>query len=384
MHIALSSDLADFADVWPALDQEGPHRAYVFQSRDLIEVWLKTIGVARGTHPLFVLVSRDDGSPLMLMPLGVEHRHGVRIIGFLDGGVSDYNSPILFPGAEHIDADTMRQLWIRMQAELPAFDLAIFEKIPAVVEDLRNPFQALTQAPDSTSGHLVRLGNSYERPRSRHERRKMRKLETAAANVELLLAETPADITRVLEAMIEQKTRRYLETRGVDGFNRPGYRAYYQAMTDRFALSGHVQLSAIVANDNVIASHWGIVARSRYYRLMAAFAADWAQYSPGMLQMGQLIDWCCSRGIATLDLGTGDQAHKLRYANERLPLLAGRHASTLKGRAYLAGLLMRRRLSASRTGDMWRAFMRLRGKRRSGLEPASSRGATGSSRQARR
>jgi CelD/BcsL family acetyltransferase involved in cellulose biosynthesis len=334
MKIAVSSRLADFADVWPSLNQQGRHCAYAFQTREVLEVWLDTIGIARKTQPLFVRVDSDDGAPLMLAPLGVERRRGLRILGFLDGGVCDYNAPVLFPGAESIDAEAFGRLWNSIAEKLPQFDAALFDKIPTAVDEMRNPFKALAPTSDFNSGHLVRLdgaeegGDAAPSPRFSNTDRKWR-----------------------------QKTRRYLDTRGVDGFDRPGYRGYYRVMTDRFLSSGGVQLSALLLDGAPIATQWAVITPDRFYSLMPAFeVGPSARHSPGLLHLEETIAWCVRERIAILDLGVGDELYKLRIANARLPLFRGEYAATLAGRAYLAALAARHKLSAGPLGEAWRAY----------------------------
>jgi CelD/BcsL family acetyltransferase involved in cellulose biosynthesis len=362
MKIAVSSRLADFADVWPSLNQQGRHCAYAFQTREVLEVWLDTIGIARKTQPLFVRVDSDDGAPLMLAPLGVERRRGLRILGFLDGGVCDYNAPVLFPGAESIDAEAFGRLWNSIAEKLPQFDAALFDKIPTAVDEMRNPFKALAPTSDFNSGHLVRLdgaeegGDAAPSPRFSNTDRKWRKLRSAG-KVEFLIADAPADAARIYEAMVRQKTRRYLDTRGVDGFDRPGYRGYYRVMTDRFLSSGGVQLSALLLDGAPIATQWAVITPDRFYSLMPAFeVGPSARHSPGLLHLEETIAWCVRERIAILDLGVGDELYKLRIANARLPLFRGEYAATLAGRAYLAALAARHKLSAGPLGEAWRAY----------------------------
>ncbi len=360
MIVTVSNDLAAFANVWPLLDQPGPHRAYAFQARDVLEVWLETIGAARGTLPFFVRVSHPDGTPVMLLPLGLERHYGLRFLGFLDGGVSDYNAPIMFPGSEDIDAAAIGALWDGILAKLPACDVVILEKMPANVGEIKNSLQVLAPALEPRSGHLIHL-DPPNHPASKPVRfsdaaRKRRKL-ASLGEVRFVVSQTKPETTRAFETMVRQKTRRYIETRGVDGFERPGYRAYYRKMTERFSASGQVKATALFSGDTPIATGWGILTRDRFYDLMPAFeAGEWARYSPGILHLESLIAWAHSQGITTYDLGVGDEPYKFRVANARLPLFKGQYARTAAGSVFLSLLALRRKLAAGPVGEAWRAY----------------------------
>src|SRR5450759_3425056 len=106
-----TNDLRDLAGLWPRTDDVGPARCYAFQCADILEVWHDTIGAARRTQALFVAIVDAEDRPLMLLPLGIERRHGLRALTFLDGGVSDYNAPIVFPVARDWDTRTIGTVW---------------------------------------------------------------------------------------------------------------------------------------------------------------------------------------------------------------------------------------------------------------------------------
>ncbi len=369
MNIELSDNLGTFGDLWPTLNQAGEFHFYAYQARDVLEVWLKTIGSARNVQPLFVRVSQDNGAPLMLIPLGIEKRHGMTFLGFLDGGVADYNSPILFPGTEKIDAATMQTLWSDIIKLLPRFDVAVLEKIPVNVEGVPNPFRHLVRYPYQDNGHLINLG-SLERNkkglptiiRYRDRTGKGRKLKTMA-ETQMKIGESPEELKLFYDALIQQKTRKYIATRGVDGFQRPGYQTYFWAMIERFAASGNVQMSAFLADGVPLASHWGMVARQRFYSLMPAYDAEWAKYSPGMIHLEEMILWAIENGMQTFDLGVGDEPYKLGIQTGELELFRGETAHTAAGRAYLLYLESRRLLAASPVGTAVRNYRawRIRG-----------------------
>src|SRR5438128_4492355 len=92
--IWLTHTLSDFNDFWPRSQQFKAARCYAFQCADILEVRCKTIAAARKMETLFLAVVDTEGNPLMLLPLVIERRYGVRILEFVDVGLSDYNSPV--------------------------------------------------------------------------------------------------------------------------------------------------------------------------------------------------------------------------------------------------------------------------------------------------
>src|SRR5262249_6194605 len=133
----LTSAITDFREFWPSTHQSHAARYYAFQCADILELKCKTIAIARNVTPLFVAIFDRTRKPVMLISLAIERRHGVRILMFLDGGLSDYNSPILFPTAREWRVEDVRVLWRGLRAILPRFDVAILERMPDKIEDER-------------------------------------------------------------------------------------------------------------------------------------------------------------------------------------------------------------------------------------------------------
>jgi CelD/BcsL family acetyltransferase involved in cellulose biosynthesis len=360
--ISFTTDPASLGPAWPHMADRGEHRALPFQAADYLGTWMATIGASRGTRPLFARVDDEAGRPVLLAPLGIEKRYGLSVLGFLDGGVVDYNAPVLFERAAALGETDMRQLWDAMRRALPSFDVALFEKMPPDILGWPNPFRFLATSASRASGHALALSGDWDAyartrlPRAQDSRRKRRRLaETGPVSFEV--AASAADAQRFLEAMIGQKTRRYLETRGIDGFDRPGYRAYFRTMTERFLPGGEVQLCALVAGETIVAAHWGLVAGDRFYYLMPGHeAGNWGRYSPGRLIVENMIEWSYRQGLALFDFGEGDEPFKDEFADTVVPLFDAELAVTVVGQAYLGARKLRRGLARGAVGRRVRAF----------------------------
>jgi CelD/BcsL family acetyltransferase involved in cellulose biosynthesis len=340
--IRVATDLADFAELWPRTDHFGSAHSYAFQCADILQVWCDTIGRARGTRALFVAVLDEIGRPMLLLPLGIERHRGIRILGFLDGGVCDYNSPVLFEPTRTWDRHSIERMWEELIRALPRFDIAIFDKMPAAICGVPNPFVSLG-TPFPPSGHFVNITSSWEeyaakqlpyKRESGYQRRRLAKF----GHVAFTIAETPADRQRILQAMIRQKSRRYIETRGVDGLERPGYRQYYIALTERFTWPGPVLISALEVDGKILATNWGLISNKRFVGIVMSFeAGEWKSFSPGRLLLEDLVQWTFTNGFKVFDFGIGDESYKVAYTDETLELYQANIPVTLVGKVYQGG-----------------------------------------------
>ena len=351
--LEMSHDIDAFAPDWPSLAHGGASSHYVFQTSDVLKIWQRTIGAARRILPCYVRLASPSDETLILAALGIEERRGVKVLVALDGGVSDYNAPIVFAGAESISPASLRRY---LHLALPAFDAAVLEKLPGRIGARPNPlvgegarpansFYAIDLAPDWQTFAATRL----HRPKdSRRKRRRLAEL----GGVRLIVAETQAERKRLFAAFMRQKTARYIAKNGADGFERPGYRAYFAQMTDELHPRGHVNLSALEVAGEIVATHWGLVSGKRFYCLMLAYeACAAARYSVASLLVEELVKWSFANGLETFDLGAGQANWKNRFGAQRRALMQTEEAVSPLGWAYLNARRLRDKWTAAQPND---------------------------------
>lgn len=322
--ICLSNDLRDFAALWPRSDRLGAARCYVFQCADILELKCDTFAIAQSAEPLFVAILGHAADPLLLVPLSMEGHHPNRVLKFLDGGLSDYNAPVLFPPVANWDAKTMRMIWRSLRKLLPPFDIAVFDRMPDRVDDLPNPLSLLSTSAHGESGHAAHLYGTWEDfarklPRRREMRLKARRLGKIG-NMTFEIASNPEQYEVFLETLIRQKRQRYFKTWEKQGLDRLGYRAYLTKAKRLLYPTGPVCLFALKVNETIIATAWGYVVGRRFYTVLQSFETGWDSYSPGHVLFEELFKWCFAQGLGAFDLGVGDEKYKDEYCDIRIIL----------------------------------------------------------------
>jgi CelD/BcsL family acetyltransferase involved in cellulose biosynthesis len=346
--IAVSRDIDDFAAFWPRSTALSGSRQFIFQCADTLQAWCDTIGRAQAIEPLFVAVLDDARRPLLLLPLGLERRAGIRVLGFLDGTVSDFNAPVLFSPAQHWDSATMAALWQDIQRRLPGFDVAIFRKLPEMVDDWTNPLRHLVTARSTQGSYAMALPQQWVArdvlPDLKDSRRRARKL-ARLGRLSFKVAATSAEAEAFTRAAIAMKGRQFVKTLGTDRFAvEPGYAAYYIETTRRLFHTGAIHASALQINDRILAAQWGYIYGNRFYHMLTAYegSGNWPSYSPGRLLTEHLIQRCVNARIARFDFGVGDESYKSSYCDERRVLFDAVLPVTLKGRLYALSVDFRR------------------------------------------
>lgn len=346
--ISITNDIRDFAGFWPRSDRLGEARFYPFQCYEILELLSTTIAKARKAEPVFVAVLGQSHEPLALFPLSIESDSEytralgkIRVLRFLDGGLSDYNAPVVFPAVRDWGEKIVLTIWTTLRKHLPTFDVAAFEKMPERVGDLPNPLSLLKKSPRPVSGHSMTLSGTWQDlavklPNWRNLRRLGRRI-SELGTLKFEIAETPEQYDVSVEALIQHKRRRSLETRGYDSLDRPGFRSYLSRARDLLYPSGPVCAFSLKLNDRVIAAQFDCIVGSRLNGLICSFDAQWHTYSPGRLLLERKIEWCFSNGIAVFDFGIGDESYKHWYCDSIIALSDAVSAGSAKGRCILTG-----------------------------------------------
>jgi CelD/BcsL family acetyltransferase involved in cellulose biosynthesis len=346
--ILITNDIRDFAGFWPRSARLGEARCYPFQCYELLDLQCATIARSRNAAPVFVAVLGKSDEPLALIPLSIESEseftralRNLRILRFVDGGLSDYNAPVLFPAVRDWDEKIVRTIWSALKKHLPPFDVAALEKMPDRVGDLPNPLSWLKTSAHEVSGHATTLSGTWKDfaeklPNWRNLRRLGRRLGERGT-LKFEIAETPEQYDVSVEALIQHKRRRSLETRGYDSLDRPGVRSYFGKARDLLYPAGPVCAFALKLDDRVVAAQFDCIVGSRLVGQICSFDAEWRTYSPGRLLLERKMEWCFSNGIDVFDFGIGDESYKNFFCDSVIALNDAIIAGSAKGRFVVTG-----------------------------------------------
>jgi CelD/BcsL family acetyltransferase involved in cellulose biosynthesis len=338
---------------WPGINSLGTARAHVFQTREFLGVWAEVFAAPWGVEAYYVEVRDAAGALVMRLPLAIEVKKGVRVLGFADQSAADYVAPILYPTTVAWSRAQAEALWAQIEAALPAADLVVLEKMPALVGDCINPFFAMLAEANPESCH----GSDVTRPWAEIEatqaqlktlRRKARGLEKLGA-VRFIVASDAGERQRLLARLMEQKQRRFEDTQ-VPGFAEvPEPKLFFERATEVFAATGNLHLAALEVGGELVATSWTLAFGSRVYELMIGFeSGEWAKHSPGRVLNLRYLEWAKAQGFAYVDHGIGDEDWKRENCDTHVPLGRLVAARSAKGRRALAKAALVARVRATR------------------------------------
>ena len=341
MKITTFHSFEEIKPFWIEFEKEA--ELYAFQTYDWLSHWYKSTGVFLDEKPCFVKIENDMGKPLILLPLGIRKRLGVSCLSWLGGELADYNAPILCRNvSKYISYDQIRDLWKQIINRLSPIDAVYFDKQPEQVGDQTNPFIYLNCNDFPQSSYSINLEGDWKtfyqnikkniRTDSQRQRRRLAKLGV----LKFIIGKDEDDIRLITNKMIEQKSRRYKETGSSNPFNKQMYQHFYHSIGKECSDSGLVHVSALLLNDTIIATHWGLVYKGRFYYLLPTYAGEeWKRYSAGRILLEHLFEWCFEKKINVFDFSVGDEPYKKDWCNKTMKLYEYRESLTVKGKNYL-------------------------------------------------
>ncbi len=334
---------------WPGARDDSTWSLFVFQAREFLEAWFQTVGAARGSEAHLIVVRDGEGEPLLYLPLCLEMRRGVRVLCFPDGGVSDYNAPILRPGLR-LEPAVFRKIWKEILAALPPVDLVYLNNMPDRVVETPNPFLALGLGAPQGRGSYIDLSGSwtaYSAEPARHAAigqaaRKLRKLARKHA-IRFLTAplSQPSRETWV-DFILDQKRRQYLRTMGKDVNALPGYETFFRHMAASEQLDRVSTLHCLMVGDEIAAGHLGYATAKRAYYILTVTNYDlFAKDSVGTALFSHLLQQAFADGLSVLDLGIGAEPYKDLWVTGHYSLYSYVQPLTLRGRIAAGALMLK-------------------------------------------
>ena len=310
-----------------------------FQRAQWLETWFGAYG-RQGSGEIFAASIEDatTGEPVFVLPLMVESRGGIVRISAWDGGVSDYNGPVLSKNFAPGNAD-MRRLWDELVHALPAADLLALEKVPSAIGAIDNPLLAVDGVSLSRfTRHALPLPDDgdFEALRAKrfdptHRRtlaKKRRKLQNKGRlEFAIVSAEAAAEpLDRILAWRSERFSTpsRAEEMRRCEDFYRSLCRETEIARVGRLTLDGRL-----------IAGCFGTLTGATFQLLAVAHDAEFKNWSPGLLAIESSIALMCAQGVTVYDFTIGDEPYKLDFGVEIEKLYRLETGLTRKGRLYL-------------------------------------------------
>jgi CelD/BcsL family acetyltransferase involved in cellulose biosynthesis len=338
-------DLGEAEAIWRSLESSEQFST-PYQRFDFLAPWQRQVGEREGLKPFIVIAYDAERRPLLLLPLALSHRYGVRIARFMGGKHATFNMALwdreFAADATPRDLDA---LIAAIRARSGADVLALTQQ-PQRWRDSQNPMALLPHQASVNDCPLLTMvpgaepANRISTSFRRRLRSKERKLQ-ALAGYRYGVAGTDAEIGRLLDAFFRIKPLRMAEQKLPNVFAEPGVEDFIRGacMTARTG-GGHViDVHALECDDEVIAIFAGVADENRFSMMFNTYTmSENSRHSPGLILMRYIIDHYAERGYHALDLGIGSDEYKRQFCRGDEPIFDGFIPLSLRGKLAAAAM----------------------------------------------
>jgi CelD/BcsL family acetyltransferase involved in cellulose biosynthesis len=363
------TEVAAAANFWTELERDCIGSPY--QRLD----WVRAF-VAAGVEPateVRVLTARDAaGRPVMVLPLAICRRFGLRVAGVVGGKHANYSLPLVAAGqADRLTEADLRAA-LRETGRRLGLDAFVFDNVPRVWDGRVVPLAegGIASPSNAYAAELRPDGEeTLKRLMSPDGRRKLRNKENnlrRRGDLAFVRARDPETVETILQAFLRQKGERFRAQGIRDPFEGPGADFIRRGALHRLDEdAAAIEISGLTLDGQVIAAFGGAVDHSRISGMFISFDPAFARQSLGDQLCAQVILDSAARGRTRFDLGVGEAEYKRRFCNEVEELAGVLLPVSLRGRAYAAGLagvrnVKRRAKRSGRAMAAIRAARRLR------------------------
>jgi len=304
---------------WNALVQRSSTNT-VFQTLEWQQSWWKAFGA--GARLLLLVVEAGDKlagiAPLMVLERRVLGRRR-RIVEFIGTHAADYCDFIVEPGRPDAVAALVQALlersgeWDVLHLVNIAETSPLRDALPAAFERRRytTDLRVLYECPTHVFGDRAADEKLLKK---KNIRLKVNRL-TRQGRLDFAVYSEAGEIERQLEAFFQQHIERWALTRTPSFFSDERQRTFYRELVRRLAPKAWIVFSVVLFNDRPIAMHFGYEYDKRLYSIKSTFSPQYERYSPGLLEIKYLVEYCLARGLAELDFTGGEESYKYRFTN---------------------------------------------------------------------
>ena len=342
--VEILHDLSQAETIWRGLEDQQFSSPY--QRFDFLSPWQRQVGEREGVLPFIVIAYDAEHRPLLLLPLALRHRHGVRTACFMGGKHVTFNMALwnrdFAAGANADDLDAL----ISAIRERSAADVLALTQQPLRWRDLPNPMALLPNQASANDCPLMtivpeeppttRISSSFRR----RLKGKERKLQTLPG-YRYCVAATDAEIKRLLDWFFSIKPLRMAEQKLPNVFADPGVEDFIRgACMAPLASGGHViDIHALECDDEMIAIFAGVADGHRFSMMFNTYTmSENSRYSPGLILMRNIVDHYAERGYRALDLGIGSDDYKRLFCKGDEPIFDSFIPLSLRGKVAASAM----------------------------------------------
>jgi CelD/BcsL family acetyltransferase involved in cellulose biosynthesis len=328
----LNNELKNY---WNNLEKESDN--FCFQSYEWFENWSNSFRNSSEKYSLCIVKVSTQSKTLCIMPFEIEKIVNLKVLKWAGGKQSDYMAPILSKNF-NLDKNDFIKLWKKILKTIPKIDLVYLSQQPEFVDKIKNPFSTYLKNYKNSITHNILLPNSWHEYTSLFLKKnfylqniRKKKHLKKQGKVKFKIIKKESEKINYIEELVKQKNKR-LSSQGIKAAFKLEDLNFYKNFEKKELKKIKTHISALYLNSEIIALHWGVIYKDRFYYLLLSMKEEnLKKYSPGRLLISLLIRWSISKKIKIFDFTLGDENYKKSWANKSDVLFDSIQLISLRG-----------------------------------------------------
>src|SRR3954454_4350531 len=323
--VSICHDLSQAESIWRDLELQF---STPFQRFDFLATWQREVGERGNLLPFIVIAWDSDHRPLLLLPLTLSHRHGIRTARFMGGKHATFNMGLWQRDFATTATGSDLQALLSGIRDLAMADVLALVQQPLRWRDSANPMALLPNQPSPNDCPLLTMpaGAAPNEIISNSVRQRLKSKERKLARLpgyRYRIASSDLEIQRLLDWFLRVKPLRMAEQKLPNVFAEAGVEDFIRtACTTQLGNGSRViEIHALECEDEVIAIFAGVADGHRFSMMFNTYTMSAnSKYSPGLILMRDIIDHYAGRGYRALDLGIGSDDYKRLFCKDDEPI----------------------------------------------------------------
>lgn len=333
----------DLKKIWQKLEND--YADFPFQTFNWNKHWYETIGKTIRNYEIFIVCISINNSYKLIIPLAIYTNFlNIKILVNIGGYHTDYKEPLIDSNFK-IDSFGINILWDQINNKLPKYDVINLDKLILNHNKriyLSNFFKKryLMTAYQLKFHSKSEFNSIYKDKEYSKIKRQIKKLGEIG-KLNFIISKNKIQNENLINKMITQKRERFNSTKAWDSFKLKEHRNLYLNLNnlDDDKIKSHC--SALILNNNIIATHIGITYKKKFYYLMPSFDMAYSRYSPGKILLMYLTKFCFENEFSEFDFTGGNEVYKQKISNKNFNLYYVIYPLRLKGYLYYYVLMIK-------------------------------------------
>ena len=326
----------ELENLW--LEFQARNSCYLFQTYQWLKYWFTTVGEPSLSIKLFVIIVTEGNNVVAIFPFGIRTSCSIKILEFIGGGQCDYNEPLISHNVSEVE---YVGIWKQVLDKVKANDVYEFQRIPyrrdkCFLSNLINVEKiGISYSLEFSKETDI---SSYISKRLLKDNARMVRRLSEKGDLKYVIVNNEQQFSSIVDVCINQKMDRYNTTGARNIFLDENIMNFYKKLFEGIECNGDVcvHLSALMLDDEVLATHLGAIYGDKFYYLIPTFSSGkYDKYSPGRLLLEYLVSWSINNNLKVFDFTVGAESYKNKWCNQEMPIYSHLSSNSIKGFLYV-------------------------------------------------